>query len=43
MADTQPILVAQASTQETDGKVYTAEVIQVDGSKKTIIYYRNIK
>lgn len=38
--DTQPILLAQAAT-ETDGNTYIAEVIQVDGSKKTIKYFRN--
>lgn len=40
MTDNQPILLAQAAT-ETDGKVYVAEVIQVDGTKKTIKYFRD--
>lgn len=38
--DTQPTLLAQAS-QETDGKTYTAEVVQVDGTKKTVQYFRD--
>ncbi|MBC7498310.1 hypothetical protein H7170_01580 [Candidatus Gracilibacteria bacterium] len=42
LADTYPILLAQAST-ETDGKVYTAEVIQVDGTKKTVKYFRDAR
>ena len=33
---------AQAS-QEIDGKMYTAEVTQIDGSKKTITYYRDVQ
>jgi hypothetical protein len=37
--DAQPVLLAQA--QETDGKIYVAEVIQVDGTKKTVKYFRN--
>lgn len=40
ISDTQPILLAQAAT-ETDGNTYIAEVIQVDGSKKTVKYFRN--
>lgn len=31
---------AQA-TQETDGKIYTAEVVQVDETKKTVKYFRD--
>lgn len=38
----QPTLIAQAST-ETDGKVYTAEVIQIDGTKKTVKYFRDAR
>jgi hypothetical protein len=39
--DTQPILLAQA--QETDGKVYVAEVIQIDGTKKKVQYTKNVR
>ena len=37
------MVLAQSNTQETDGKIYTAEVIQIDGSKKVVTYYRNIR
>lgn len=40
VSDTQPILLAQAAV-ETDGNTYIAEVIQVDGTKKTVKYFRN--
>lgn len=32
------IILAEA---ETDGKVYTAEVVQIDGTKKVVKYYRD--
>lgn len=35
------LIIAQA--QETDGKVYVAEVIQVDGTKKRIQYTKNTR
>lgn len=34
------VLIAQAS-QETDGKIYTVYVIQVDGSKKEVKYTKD--
>jgi hypothetical protein len=37
----QPILLAQSV--ETDGKTYIAEVIQIDGTKRKIEYYRDLK
>ena len=37
----QPVLLAQA--QETDGKIYVAEVIQVDGTRKMIKYTKNAR
>ncbi len=35
----QPILLAQA--QETDGKIYTADIPQIDKTIKRIVYYRD--
>jgi len=40
LAQETEVLVAQAS-QETDGKIYTAYVIQVDGSKKEVRYTKD--
>ena len=37
------MVLAQSNTQETDGKIYTAEVIQIDGSKKVVTYHRDIQ
>ena len=36
-----PVLVAQAAPPESDGKEYFADVVQVDGTKKRIKYYRD--
>ena len=40
VTNARPILLAQAAV-ETDGKVYYADVIQIDGTKKRIKYYRD--
>ena len=37
------IVLAQANTQETDEKIYTAEVIQIDGTKKVVKYFRDME
>ena len=37
------MVLAQSNTQETDGTIYTAEVIQIDGSKKVVTYHRDIR
>ena len=43
VSNNNTVILAQANTQETDGKIYTAEVIQIDGSKKVVTYFRDIR
>lgn len=36
-----PTVVFAQASQETDGKIHIAEVVQIDGTKKTVKYFRD--